>query len=496
MTAPSARIPACFFFLLIPLSLVVGSSHAADWPRFRGPNGSGVADTVGLPVEFGPEKNVIWRTALPPGHSSPVLSEDRIFLTAFEGEFLLTYCLDRKTGDVLWHEAVRRDRAERQDERNTPASPTPVTDGENVYVFFGDFGMLSYDVEGKERWRLPLGPFDNAYGMAASPIVADDKVVLVCDQATGSFMIAVGKNDGRILWKTDRSGYKTGHSTPIVYQPERGATQLLVPGSFRLIAYSLDTGEPIWWVSGLAFEMKATPVLSADVVFIHGTSGDQAVIPPFEKVRPAYDADGDGRFSREEVKGGRVKWFRLMDLDDNGYLDADEWAYYQAARATRGGMYCFRLGGRGDMTELSFRWHYPRAVPQLPSALLYANVLHVVNDSGIVTSFEPSTGKVIAQGRLKGANDKFYASPIAADDKIFMVSESGKVVVMKSEGSLEILAVNELDDSCYATPAVADGRIYIRTRSALYCFGRLQPAGAGNNKGALPPVSATVFSPS
>ena len=125
-------------------------------------------------------------------------------------------------------------------------------------------------------------------------------VILVCDQANGSFMIAVSKNDGRLRFRTDRSEYKTGHSTPVVYRPEGGPAQLLVPGSFRLTSYSLDRGEPIWWVSGLAFEMKATPVFDGDVVFIHGTSGDQAVVPLFESVMPAFDADKDGLLSREE----------------------------------------------------------------------------------------------------------------------------------------------------------------------------------------------------
>jgi outer membrane protein assembly factor BamB len=436
-----------------------------------------VADTSGLPAELGPETNVVWKTPLPPGHSSPVLSRDRVFLTAFEGEALFTYGLDRKTGEVLWRRRGPRDRSEKLDERNTPASPTPVTDGDAVYVFFGDFGLLSYDAEGRERWRLPLGPFDNAYGMGSSPILVDDMVVLVCDQANRSFMLAVSKDDGRLRWKTDRSEYRTGHSTPVLYRPAEGPPQLLVPGSFRLTAYSLDRGEPIWWVSGLAFEMKATPILDGDVVFIHGTSGDQATIPAFESLLPAYDDDGDGRLSRDEATRDRVQWFGLMDLDGNDYLDSREWAYYQAARATRGGMYSFALGGKGDMTERSLRWHYAKAVPQLPSSLLYQGVLHMVNDAGVVTSFEPETGKVIRQGRLAGATGNFYASPVAADGKIFMVSESGKVAVLKPDGSLDLLALNDLGEASYATPAIADGRIYIRTENALYCFGSSAPAG-------------------
>ena len=443
----------------------------AEWSRFRGPNGSGVSEASGLPVHFGPSENVVWKTALPPGHSSPILSKEKIFLTGFEDDALLTYAIDKHSGEIMWSQLAPRDRVEKVDGRNTPASPTPVTDGENVYVFFQDFGIISYDTSGVERWRLPLGPFDNAYGMGSSPILAGEKLILVCDQATGSFMIAVNKDDGRLLWKADRAQYKTGHSTPVLYEPEDGGTQLLVPGSFRLTAYGLQSGEPVWWVTGLAFEMKAVPVFDRKMLFIHGTSGDQGVVPSFDKALLSYDLDGDRRFSVEETQGGVVKWFGLMDLDGSGFLDAEEWKYYQSARATLGGMYSFRLGGSGDMTDESFRWHYGRASPQLPSSLLYQGVLHMVNDNGILTSFEPASGNVINQSRVQGAIDNYYASPVAADNKIYMVSESGTVVVLKPDGSLEVLAVNPLDDFVYATPAIAEGRIYIRTVSALYSFG-------------------------
>ncbi len=183
---------------LLAVCLWGADIKAADWPRFRGPNGSGVADTSGLPTEFGAGKNLVWKTPLPPGHSSPVLSETRIFLTAWEGDSLFTYCLNRADGRILWRRQCPRSRKEPLDKRNSPASPSPVTDGKNVYVFFADFGLVSYRADGRERWRRPLGPFHNVYGMGASPILADDKVVLVCDQGADSFVIAVGKNDGRV----------------------------------------------------------------------------------------------------------------------------------------------------------------------------------------------------------------------------------------------------------------------------------------------------------
>ncbi|MFQ5742730.1 MAG: PQQ-binding-like beta-propeller repeat protein [Acidobacteriota bacterium] len=469
--------------LLLQLNTACATSEAADWSRFRGPNGSGVADAVGLPVEFGPEQNVIWKTALPPGHSSPILSASRIFLTAFEGDRLLTICLDRDTGEILWQRQSPRSREEKLDPRNSPASPSPVTDGEDVYVFFADYGLISYDLDGNERWKLPLGPFDNVYGMGASPILVDDKVLLVCDQSTGSFLIAVAKRDGRIVWRTERPEAKSGHSTPILYKPDDGPLQLIVAGSFFLTAYSVDSGEKLWWVGGLSFEIKSTPVIGDGVVYINGYGsplnqpGNQIETVSYDDARARHDADGDGSFTEEEVQGTTAaSWFDFVDLDADGRLGAEDWRYFRAAMASTNGLLAIRLGGSGDMSEQSVLWEYHRAVPQLPSPLLYESVLYMVNDGGIVTSLDPATGEVLAQGRLKGAVDSYYASPVAADGKIYFVSELGLVAVLAPGGSLDVIKVNDLDDLSYATPAIVDGRIYLRTRSTLYCFGLPQGA--------------------
>ena len=165
-----------------------------EWSQFRGPNGTGVSATTGLPDAFGPSKNVIWKTALPAGHSSPVLTDDRLFVTAHTTDKLLVISLDRKTGKILWQREAPRAQQGRLQNVNGPASPTPVTDGSNVYVFFQDYGMLSYDRDGKERWKLPLGPFNMFYGFGASPILVDDKVILPVDQDhPASYLIAVDK---------------------------------------------------------------------------------------------------------------------------------------------------------------------------------------------------------------------------------------------------------------------------------------------------------------
>lgn len=465
------------------LLLVAASVIAADtadpggWSRFRGPNGSGISTSTRLPTEFGPARNVVWKTALPFGHSSPALTRDRIFLTAARGDRLVTICLDRRTGSVLWERDAPRPRVEKLDSRNGPAGPTPATDGTNVYVFFADFGLISYDTDGRERWRLPLGPFNNLYGMGASPVLVADLVVLPCDQNTGSFIVAVGQRDGKVRWRTPRPEAHSGHSTPILYTPAGGATQIIVPGSFLLTAYAVASGEKLWWVRGLSFELKSTPVVSGDTLYINGFGtpenqpGAQKAIEPFDDIKKQY-ADPRGIVTLANLPNARGRSW--IDLDADGNVSADEWEYYRAAMASENGMLAIRLGGRGDVTETNVRWKYHKAVPQLPSPIVYDNVLYMVNDGGIVTTLHPETGAELGQGRLKGAIDHYYASPVAADGKIYMASEKGKVAVLQPGGGLEPIAVNDLDDDIYATPAISDNRIYLRTRGWLYCFGLAQ----------------------
>jgi outer membrane protein assembly factor BamB len=457
---------------------------AEDWSRFRGPNGSGVSDTSNLPLAFDPETNVVWKTALPFGHSSPVLTSDRIYVTGVRESRLLTLALDRRSGRVLWERQAPRVRTEKLDSRNGPAAPSAVTDGQDVYVFFADYGLISYDRQGKERWRVPLGPFNNVYGMGASPILVNDLIVLVCDQSTRSFIAAFGKSDGRLRWKTERPEARSGHSTPVQYTTDRGEDQILVPGSLFLAAYAAKSGEKVWWVRGLPWEMKSTPVLDGSVLYIHGFGapenqpGEQRDIPTYDSARTAFDADRDGVLRHAELpKDHSRAW---IDQDADGEVTAEEWDFYRAAMAAENGMLAIRLGGRGDMTDSGILWKYHKSVPQLPSPLLYRGVLYMVNDGGIVTTLRPKTGETIAQGRLQGAIDRYYASPVAADGKVFMASEKGKVVVLKTDGSLDPVAVNDLADDIYATPAIADGQIYVRTRSTLYCFAqargeRIQP---------------------
>ena len=469
----SKQVGALLFILIFTAPLL-----SQEWDQFRGPNGFGVVETGKLPSEFGPEKNVVWKVEVPTGYSSPILSKKFIFLTGVEDEKLFTYCVDRKSGKIVWQKEAPRDREEKLDHRNNAASPSPAVDEKNAYIFFPDFGLIAYNFSGKELWRLPLGPFQNDYGMGASPVVAEGVVVLVCDQSTNSFIIGVDANSGKEIWRTTRPEATSGHSTPVIFRPENGETELVVPGSFYLTGYSVKTGEKLWWVRGLSFEMKSTPVLQDGIAFINGyatplNQPDRMVkIPSFEKVITEQDKDKNRLLSKGEMTSRRDSiFFDFVDLDKDKSLTGAEWNYYRAAMETKNGMLAIRVGGRGDMTEKNILWQYHKAVPQLPSPLLYKNVLYMVNDGGIATSFNPKTGEVMKQGRLKGARGNFYASPIASDDKVFMISQAGKVATLMPDGSLETVAVSDLGDEVYATPAVADGKIYLRTLSTLYCFG-------------------------
>jgi outer membrane protein assembly factor BamB len=470
--------------LLLTLLLATFIS-GEEWSQFRGPNGTGVSATTGLPDTFGPSKNVVWKTELPPGHSSPVLTSDRIFVTGHVKEKLYVISLDRKTGKIVWQKEAPRAQEGRLQNVNGPASPSPVTDGSNVYVFFQDYGLLSYDRDGKERWKVPLGPFNMFYGFGASPILVDDKVILPVDQDyPTSYLIAVDKNSGKVRWKVERPVVISGYSTPIVYQPKQGPKQIVVPESFQLSAYSVADGKRVWWVRGLACEMKSIASQDGEYLYINGWGfpqnqpGQQIPTIPFEDALKRYDKDNDRQITKAEVVGAEKMdkilnaAYEAFDMNRNEKLDDKDWEVFRAMLASENGLLAIKMGGVGDQTATAIRWRYQKPVPQVPSTLLYKNVLYMINDSGILVSFDPATGNVLKQGRLHGAIDKYFSSPVAADDKVFLIGQGGQVSVLKAAGEWEVMAVNELDDECYATPAIADGRLYIRTRSALYAFGK------------------------
>ena len=470
--------------ILVLSAVAALSAQTADWSRFRGPNGTGIAASTGLPTEFGPARNVVWKTAVPAGHSSPVLTATHIFLTGFEGDALLVLAYDRATGRELWRRDLPRARKDRLDGPNGPASPSAVTDGSRVFAFFQDFGLVAFTTAGRELWRMPLGPFNMAYGFGASPIVEDGLVLLAVDQDSGSYLLAVDAQSGKVRYKIDRPGVISGYSTPAVYRPKGGPKQIIIPESFQLSAYAIADGKRVWWVRGLACEMKSVVSMDGDTLYVNGWGfaqnqpGTQIPTVPFAEGLARYDKNKDGLVGKDEI-AGETRMDRMLrgnagfpafDLNRNDTLDAKEWEIFRAMLASENGLLAIALGGRGDMTATAIKWRYQRPVPQVPSTLLYQGVLFMVNDSGILISFDPAKGTVLKQARLKGAIDKYFASPIGADGKVFLVSQDGTVSVVTAKGDWEITAVTALEDEVFATPAIADRRVYIRTKGALYSF--------------------------
>jgi outer membrane protein assembly factor BamB len=448
----------------------------ADWPQFRGENARGFSEATNLPLQFGPSKNVLWKTALPPGHSSPVITADRIFLTAFDASKLYVITLDRASGKILWRREVPRPRKQELHKNNSPASPSVATDGKNTFAFFTDFGLVSHGPDGDERWRVPLGPFNNPFGLAASPILANGKVIQICDSESGSFLIAVDQKSGKVAWRVERPDMTRGFATPVLYRPKDGGLQVLIAGTNRFIAYHVDTGKEIWYVRGLTWQLKPTPVVDGDIAYVLGWAGgadqgNQERIPAFADVLKERDANHDGKLSVDEADPKYRNDLSESDFDHDGFYSEREWEKFQEKRSSLNSVMAVRLGGTGDMTDKSILWRYYKSLPNVPSPLLYQNVLYLLKEGGILTALDAATGKVLKQGRITGALDFYYSSPVAADGKIYTASESGRIAVIKAGADWEVLTLNEMDDDVWATPAPLDGRLYVRTRSSLYCFG-------------------------
>lgn len=453
----------------MPILFLIASFalSAADWPRFRGPNGSGVGAAVNLPVEFGPTRNVAWKQAVPFARSSPVVFGGRVFLTASEGEQLITLAYDATTGRPLWRREIKRARAHKTYKANDPASPTPAVDDKGVYVFFPDVGLASYTHDGKERWRHPLGPFENFYGMSTSPVVAGGMVLLLCDQARGSFLVAIDKDTGKNRWKRERPGLPEGWGVPIV----RG-DQLLAVGTTRVDSYHLSTGEPRWWMPLSSNGSMGSPVLHGESMIVTASGSDQPWLPSFAATLAKLDKDADKRLSIAECKDEQ-EWFEhfgWVDANHDGFIEDREWETARAFGVGDYGAVSIPLDGKGRLDASIIRWRFKRNLPYVPAPVLYDGVFYMVKDGGIVTSLDPATGALYKQGRAGTAGGQYLASPVAADGKVFLLSEEGKMTVLKAGAEWEVLATNNLEEDCYATPAIGADRIFVRTRGTLYAF--------------------------
>ena len=455
------------------LASAFACSAEARWPQFRGPGGSGIGATD-FPTHFGPGSNVLWKTALPSGHSSPCIWGGRIFLTGFAEGKLETICLNQRDGSLLWRRHVEPGNIERGAHLSHPATASPVTDGGRVCVYFGSFGLVSYDFDGKELWRKPLSIPVTQHGAGTSPVLAGDLLILNCDQDAGSYLLAVNKRDGQTVWKTGRPGFHRGFATPLPWPADK-PEQIIVPGTLRLVSYNLSDGIERWSVRGLPNEMVSTPVGGGGLIYLaawtHGSGVSR--MPAFDKLLEQGDANKDGQLTREESPGGPARQhFAYIDADKNGRLSREEYAAIaRVFDESKNTALAIRPDGSGDVTDTHVVWRATRGLPYVPSPLYYEGRIYLVKNGGLASCFDAPTGRVFYQEERLGALGDYYSSPVAAAGKICVASQPGVVVVYRAGEKLEVLARNSLDEPILATPAIVDGNLYVRTKSQLYAFG-------------------------
>ena len=476
LTAQCYNPPNLPMRLLVLVLAAALTASASEWLQFRGPNAAGLGVAGEPPERLDPDKNLLWKTPLPLGHSSPVLTEDRIFLTAVDEGRLFTIALDRATGKILWKREAPRPRQERTHKVNNAAASSPVSDGSDVYVFFGDYGVLAYTSGGDQLWKLPLGPFHNQMGMSASPILVDGKLILVLDDDRQSSMVALDPSNGEMLWRADRSEFTRSFGTPVVHRSAQGPAEIIVPGAFQLAGYAVDTGEKLWWARGLCWQPKAVAALGEDRVYAHcwAAGGDrppEKTYPDFAAGLAELDADKDGGISKTELYPELQGKFNSFDLDKDKLLGERDWSYLQSKTSSQNALMAVRLGGRGDVTETHVEWIHRKSLPNVASPLVYDGVVYLAKDGGIVSALDANTGEVLKMGRLPNAMDKYFASPVAAAGRVYFLDAAGTLTVVRAGAEWSVLQTLPLGEGGNATPALVDGRVYIRTHENLYCFG-------------------------
>ena len=447
--------------LIAGLSVSLSLAEAAPfyWNQFRGPNGQGMAQGSSLPLPFGPDTNVLWKVPIPAGHSSPVLWNDVIFLTASGGDKtdeLLALAIRRQTGEVLWRKTIQPETKVGLHPLNNPASPTPAADEKHVYVYFGTFGLLCYDHAGNEVWRRKLAAPPSKYGMGSSPIFYKDSVIMALDGDNGSSrLLAVQRDTGGTVWETPRPLFKAGWSTPMIFRHD-AVDELIVLGSKRLTSYNPATGEEIWWAGGFPEEPVGVPVTGDGLLFAGGAAlggrGDDKfdAAATWRMTIQQFDRNHDNQIEREEMTEGfafiqrpelpkdnpgyalPVKdmdaLLKMFDHDKNGIITEKEWMETMAGfeAASHPTLAAIRPGATNDARESHIAWEIRRGVPEVPSLLYCQGKLFLLRDGGLLTCLEASNGREIFRERI-GAAGQYIASPVVAGDKLVMASVEGIV---------------------------------------------------------------------
>ena len=475
-----------------------------NWNQFRGPNGQGVAEVGRIPVHFSPEANVLWKTVIPAGHSSPVIWNNRIFLTAYEPankQELITLAIDREDGKILWRQLVQAETKVRFHPLNNPASSTPAADDKHVYVYFGTYGLLCYDHSGNKVWQHKIETPKSKYGMATSPILHEDKVIMVLDGDSGSSrLLAVNRDTGETAWEQPRSLFKAGWSTPIIFR-HGDVEELVVLGSKRLTSYNPSTGAEIWWAGGFSSETVGIPITGDGLLFagaaaLGGRGDDKLDAAGTWKIAvDEFDKNHDNQIQRDEMTKGFAfiqrpelpkdnpgyglpvnnmdTLLKIFDHDKNRFISETEWMETMSgfAALSRPNLVAIRPGAAKDARPSHVVWEINRGIPETPSILYCQGKLYLLRAGGVLTCLQASTSKEIFRERI-GATGQYVASPIVAGDKLIAASVPGVVTVIQVDDKLKVLANNNFGEKIFATPAIAENKIYLRTIGHLYALGQ------------------------
>jgi outer membrane protein assembly factor BamB len=410
-------------FVLLLVGCCATRLLAADWTEFRGPSQQGHAEVSEVPLRWSETENIAWKLELPgEGWSSPVVANDRVYLTAAvplpntdpPDYWLAALCVDAKSGQGLWSTNVFPEVGEKSPRihsKNSHASPTPIVEGNRLYVHFGHMGTACLDLKGKVLWRNNALAYEPVHGNGGSPVIVGPGVIFSCDGAKNPVVVALNKATGRLAWSTPRpvTPAKTfSFCTPLPIQVN-GQTQVIVPGAGAVCAYDPATGEELW----------------------HVRYGDgYSVIP-----RPVY---------------GHGLLYVCTGYDSPSVI-------------------AIRPDGHGDVTDTHVAWTFKKGAPHTPSPLLVGDELYVVSDRGVATCLDARSGESVWQERLGG---NFSASPVLAAGRIYLQDENGKTHVLAAGRTFEKLAENSLPERTLASLAVQEGTIFLRGDKHLYRIGQ------------------------
>lgn len=464
-------------FMLFGLLATSGLAET-QWPHFRGPRFDNNFPDERPPAEFGPEKNVKWKVKMSVGHSSPIVIGDRLIVTGFDGKAALeTIALARDSGTVLWRQSVSPDKLENYIAKfNNPAASTPASDGEHIVSYFGSFGMICHDLDGKELWRraMPLPESRDGFGTGSSPVVHDGKVFLLRDEdGQGQGLYAIDIRSGKEVWRRKRDGFRISFGSPVIWDGCVVAT-----GDLRLKAYDLKTGADRWVVTGLAACPCTTPAPGPDgnlyvAVWSNG-SGNEPNIPPWDKFVELMDQDKDGKLSPKDCEGTIFgDLFISLDPNRDGFIESTEWNA-NLARMFEGknAVMSIKPGGRGDATRTHVRWQNDKGAPYVASPLIHEGLLYLIKDGGMLTVYDAASGELLVDRERLGVTGDFYASPVAVDGKIYAISQRGVFICIKAGRMPSVLWKADFGEPIVATPVVMGNTVYLRSQDHVWAFGQ------------------------